>query len=136
MFERAAERDPEMCEVAAHAGSAGKDVARRGQRRGGHVVERDRIVDPLRDCVDTAPAAEKMTELLERERGELVRLAVAAREEVDEHVVGQLIRLQLRRVFVPSSTIRSECADAAERQLETRPAGSVSLRQRLPKASA
>ncbi len=93
----AAERQRQMREVAAHAGALFVHIM-----RGFHVMrmliaEGDVVMHERADRGDPPPTRRRVAEQRPRDIGQLVGLAVAARHQIEQHVVGQLIDRKLLR---------------------------------------
>ncbi len=92
----AAKRDREMGEVAADAGPVGVAAMRGAQQVGVHVVEADMAVDEIEDRLDARPAGRRCPKKVSQAKSaKPVGVAIAAAEQEDQHVVGQVLDLVL-----------------------------------------
>ena len=93
----AAEGQREMRKIAADAGALLVDVMRRLHVMGVLVAESDVVVHEVDDGLHARPAERRVGEQRPGDIGELVGFAIAARHQILQHIVGQLIDRQLLR---------------------------------------
>lgn len=87
----AAQRDAEMGEIAADAEASGQCLCRGTCCVGFHVVERYGVMHIVADCLHPRPALVCLSEQLPSALGQQVRIAVAAAQQVDERIEGQVL---------------------------------------------
>src|SRR5438552_3276520 len=85
-----------MREIAAYAVAALQNVPSGEIRTTGHVAILDVVVDPLADGHDARPAVLDRAELLPGEVGQLIRVAIPARQRVAKHRRRQFSRRDRR----------------------------------------
>ena len=86
----AAQRDREVSEVPAHAASLGMGIPRRLCRAGMGVAEGDAIVDIVADRLHQRPTLRNLREQGPRRIRQAIGLAVAAAEQIDQHLHRQV----------------------------------------------
>ena len=99
------------------------------------VVEGDAFVHVVADRLHARPARRRVAEQRPGGLGEPVGLAIAAAEQIDDHLVRQLLDrhlLRLRRDRVGQAGV----ADQEIVRMRSRPAGAVMRVQMLPKPSS
>ena len=92
-----AERQRQMCKIAADAGALLVDVMRGFHVVGVLVAEGDVIVHEADDRLHAQPAGRRVAEQRPGDIGELVGLAIAARHQILQHFIRQLIDRKLLR---------------------------------------
>jgi hypothetical protein len=87
----------QMRKIAADTGALRVDIMRRFHVMRVLVAEADMAVDEIDDRLDPRPSRRRCAEQGPGDIGELVGLAIAARHQIKQHVVGQLVDRQLLR---------------------------------------
>jgi hypothetical protein len=120
----AAEGDGEMGEVAADADAFVHGIAGAASRARIRVAEADFGVDEIADRLHTPGAAGQPSELRPGEIGELVAVAIAARDQEQQHVVGKVRdrrRPHIGRCFVRlARVLNDEAVRESDALLEPR----------------
>jgi hypothetical protein len=96
----AAEGDGQVRQVTAHAATLHEHIARGAGGRGRADAVLDMLAHPLADRADTRMASGQAGEELLRHGPEQIRFAIARRQQVAQHVVGQFIHRPFRRSAV------------------------------------
>ena len=123
----AAERQRQMRKIAADAGALLVDVMRRLHVMGVLVAEGDVVMDEIDDRLHPRPARRRVAEQRPGDIGELVGLAIAARHQIEQHLVGQLVDRHLLRGrhhdVGQAGIAHQRVAAQASRRRRARPAG-------------
>src|ERR1700726_3829863 len=84
-----------MSEIAANARLVEISTMGRSQRIGSLIIESDVIMDEIADRLNTWPAKRRQGKLCPCEISETIGVAVAATQQKDEHIVGQVFDVVL-----------------------------------------